>query len=156
MFFPIVQHSATRLHPFASWVIALAASLTLTAHASSWRCVDSSGHTYTSSQRVPSDTCQEISTGAAYAAFPGDPEEPLVAAPVRNATPPGAKRVEKAKPRRPGVSIGMSKDEALASSWGRPESVNRTTTKYGTREQWVYGGRNYLYFENGMLTSIQN
>ena len=58
--------------------------------------------------------------------------------------------------RSKGVSIGMSKEDVLASKWGRPESVNKTTGSYGTHEQWVYGGRNYLYFENGVLTTIQN
>ena len=57
----------------------------------------------------------------------------------------------------PGVRIGMTSDQVIAqSSWGRPSSVNRTTTSAGTREQWVYGSRNYLYFTNGILTAIQN
>lgn len=55
-----------------------------------------------------------------------------------------------------GVRIGMSGASVLASSWGRPQSVNRTTTASGTREQWVYGAGNYLYFENGVLTAVQN
>ena len=63
---------------------------------------------------------------------------------------------ERKQKRSQGVHIGMSKEDVLASSWGRPEKVNTTTNVYGTREQWVYGGRNYLYFENGVLTSIQN
>jgi hypothetical protein len=63
---------------------------------------------------------------------------------------------EAAAKRKRGVTIGMTADEVLASSWGKPESVNKTTNSYGTREQWVYGGRNYLYFEDGKLTSIQN
>jgi hypothetical protein len=63
---------------------------------------------------------------------------------------------DKARKRREGVTVGMSQQDVLDSSWGRPESVNRTTTARGTREQWVYGGRNYLYFENGVLTTIQN
>ncbi len=54
-----------------------------------------------------------------------------------------------------GVQIGMSKEEVLASSWGKPQKVNTTTNVYGTREQWVYDG-GYLYLENGVLTSIQN
>lgn len=58
--------------------------------------------------------------------------------------------------RSEGVRIGMSKADVLASSWGRPERVNTTTNVYGTREQWVYGSRNYLYFENDVLVSIQN
>lgn len=53
------------------------------------------------------------------------------------------------------VYRGMSKLQAQLS-WGEPESINRTSGSYGTHEQWVYGGNNYLYFENGVLTSIQN
>ncbi|WP_052352792.1 hypothetical protein [Neobacillus dielmonensis] len=55
-----------------------------------------------------------------------------------------------------GVSIGMSKEAVLNSSWGKPQDINTTITQFGTHEQWVYGGGNYLYFENGKLTSIQN
>lgn len=50
--------------------------------------------------------------------------------------------------------IGMTEDEVLASSWGRPSSRNTTTTKGGIHEQWVYR-RGYLYFDNGILTAIQ-
>lgn len=63
---------------------------------------------------------------------------------------------ERARKKKEGVSVGMSEQDVRDSSWGRPESINRTTNAGGTREQWVYGGRNYLYFENGRLTSIQN
>lgn len=63
-----------------------------------------------------------------------------------------------AKPvcKKGGVRLGMTADEVKCSGWGKPESVNRTTTRHGVHEQWVYGGRNYLYFEDGVLTSIQN
>lgn len=57
---------------------------------------------------------------------------------------------------RPGVSIGMSKEQVLASSWGKPQDVHRTTTAHGTDETWFYGGKNYLYFENGVLKQIHN
>jgi hypothetical protein len=57
--------------------------------------------------------------------------------------------------KRGGVSIGMSQKQVLGSNWGRPEHVNRTITARGVREQWVYG-RSYLYFEDGVLTTIQN
>lgn len=53
------------------------------------------------------------------------------------------------------ASIGMSPCGALAS-WGRPQDVNRSTYSFGTKEQWVYGGRNYLYFSNDKLDSIQH
>ena len=58
------------------------------------------------------------------------------------------------EPKR-GVSIGMSMQEVLASSWGKPRKVNKTTTATRSSEQWVYSG-GYLYFENGMLTSVQH
>jgi hypothetical protein len=55
-----------------------------------------------------------------------------------------------------GVRIGMTREQAIASNWGKPSRINKTTSANGTREQWIYGGRNYLYFENGVLTTIQN
>lgn len=64
--------------------------------------------------------------------------------------------VAKQKRKSEGVRIGMTKDEVLGSSWGNPEDINKTTTQYGTHEQWVYGTRSYLYFDDGILTSIQN
>ncbi|MDO5104473.1 hypothetical protein [Capnocytophaga sp.] len=53
------------------------------------------------------------------------------------------------------VRIGWSKQMCI-DSWGKPESINKTTTQYSVSEQWVYGNGNYLYFENGKLTAIQN
>ena len=53
------------------------------------------------------------------------------------------------------VRIGMTK-QMCEDSWGKPESINKTTNSYGTSEQWVYGDGNYLYFDNEKLTSIQN
>lgn len=64
-------------------------------------------------------------------------------------------RADAARKRREGVRIGMSEQDVLDSSWGRPRKVNRTTRASGTAEQWVYDG-GYLYFDNGVLTSIQN
>ena len=56
-----------------------------------------------------------------------------------------------------GVRLGMTPKQVIEdTSWGKPKSINRTTNEYGVREQWVYGIKNYLYFENGKLTSIQN
>ena len=57
----------------------------------------------------------------------------------------------------PGAKIGMTMATVISkTSWGKPVSVNRTTTAKGVEEQWVYGGGNYLYFFNGKLTAIQN
>ena len=62
----------------------------------------------------------------------------------------------RAAAKKEGVYIGMTQAQVIASSWGRPQGVNRTTTVLGTHEQWVYGIHSYLYFEEGILTSIQN
>lgn len=52
-------------------------------------------------------------------------------------------------------TIGMTIEEVLISSWGKPESINKTTTAYSVREQWVYPNYNYLYFNDGILISFQ-
>ncbi len=65
------------------------------------------------------------------------------------------KKLKKEKKSR-GVSIGMTQQEVLQSSWGKPKDINKTTTEYGTHEQWVYANYNYLYFEDGILVTIQN
>lgn len=53
------------------------------------------------------------------------------------------------------VWVGMNKAQAQLA-WGEPDSVNRTTTRRGVMEQWVYGSSSYLYFVGGVLTSYQN
>jgi len=55
-----------------------------------------------------------------------------------------------------GVRIGMTKEEVLMSNWGIPYDINKTVTRYGVHEQWCYRGYNYLYFENGILVTVQN
>jgi TPR repeat protein len=55
-----------------------------------------------------------------------------------------------------GVRVGMTAAEALQSSWGKPEHINKTITASGIREQWVYPHGNYLYMTDGVLTAIQN
>lgn len=63
---------------------------------------------------------------------------------------------EKARKKREGVTIGMTQQEVRDSMWGEPKSINRTVTAGHVYEQWVYGYPNYLYFTDGILTSIQN
>lgn len=58
--------------------------------------------------------------------------------------------------KRGGVRVGMNKKQVLNSSWGKPDSINRTINANGTTEQWVYGLGQYLYFTNDLLTTIQN
>lgn len=56
---------------------------------------------------------------------------------------------------RDGVRLGMSEQQALASSWGEPDKRNHTFTPQGDAEQWVYADQYFLYFVNGVLTRIQ-
>lgn len=58
------------------------------------------------------------------------------------------------------IRLGMDA-QAVLLSWGAPDDTNTTTTQYGKHEQWVYEGyslsdNDYLYFEDGILTTIQN
>ena len=53
--------------------------------------------------------------------------------------------------------IGMTKQEVLNSSWGSPEEINTMDSKYGNHhEQWVYGNNRYVYFDDGVVTAIQD
>jgi hypothetical protein len=50
--------------------------------------------------------------------------------------------------------LGMTTDMAV-ESLGQPNEIIKTVSIYGTFEQWLYKS-NYLYFENGKLTSWQS
>lgn len=52
------------------------------------------------------------------------------------------------------VVIGMTKDQCI-EALGHPSRINRTTTAARVSEQWVYSSR-YLYFDNGVLVTIQD
>jgi hypothetical protein len=49
----------------------------------------------------------------------------------------------------------MTSDQVLLI-WGEPTEKHDTVTASGTSEQWVYPGDNYLYLDNGILTSYQS
>lgn len=66
-----------------------------------------------------------------------------------------AQKEDKAAKKKQGVTVGMAEQEVLDSQWGRPTHINITQTSRGTRQQWVYGSGHYLYFEDGILQSIQ-
>jgi hypothetical protein len=56
------------------------------------------------------------------------------------------------------MHVGFN-DEQAELCWGYPDKVNKTTTQYGTSEQWVYyygDGTEYLYLENNIVTGWQN
>jgi len=53
------------------------------------------------------------------------------------------------------VFIGMTAQQA-EMSWGKPKEINRTIVGSTNKEQWVYASGSYLYFDNGILSAIQN
>lgn len=67
-------------------------------------------------------------------------------------------KAERAARKEP--KLGMTAAQAEKSTWGYPDKTNRTTGVYGVKEQWVYyvrpGLSKYLYFDNGILTTIQD
>jgi flavodoxin len=62
---------------------------------------------------------------------------------------------EKARKKREGVSLGMTMQDVLDSSWGKPRQVIRTQSPFVTTEVWIYSGGT-LAFNNGVLSVIQN
>lgn len=55
------------------------------------------------------------------------------------------------------IRIGMTAEQVIAA-WGKPHKINTTVGSWGKHEQWVVHASidsDYLYFENGKLTSIQ-
>ncbi len=53
------------------------------------------------------------------------------------------------------VQIGFTK-EMCVEAWGEPYDINRTVTRSGIHEQWVYDIGRYLYFDGNILTAIQD
>lgn len=62
------------------------------------------------------------------------------------------KKLEENRPKEP--AIGMTAEQVEASTWGKPKDINKTTTKYGVSEQWVYSDYRYIYLEDGIVTAI--
>lgn len=55
--------------------------------------------------------------------------------------------------------IGMTYNGFKLAGHFKPDRINRTTTAYGTHEQWVYiytRSMDFYYFENGRLTAWQD
>lgn len=66
-------------------------------------------------------------------------------------------KLEIAERRKHGVNIGMTEQEVLWSNWGRPSNINKSQYADGVlHEQWCYRSGSYLYFDDGILTGIQN
>ncbi|MFA6009258.1 MAG: hypothetical protein WC799_04680 [Desulfobacteraceae bacterium] len=55
------------------------------------------------------------------------------------------------------IHIGMTAQQ-VKTAWGKPYKINTTSGAWGEHEQWVIHdsiNSDYLYFENGILTSMQ-
>lgn len=50
--------------------------------------------------------------------------------------------------------IGMTAEEVKKTSWGNPDKINKDTYAWGTTEQWVYSNKGYVYFRDGIVSSI--
>lgn len=50
--------------------------------------------------------------------------------------------------------IGMTKEQVINTKWGEPSKRNIDEYEWGTFEQWVYPNYRYVYFENGIVTSV--
>lgn len=53
------------------------------------------------------------------------------------------------------IYIGMTKEMVLMS-WGEPKKINKTILASGVSEQWVYSLDSYVYFDDGVVSAIQN
>lgn len=53
------------------------------------------------------------------------------------------------------IRIGMS-ECSLYASWGDPKDINSSVGRWGVHKQHVYGGRQYVYTENGRITAWQD
>ena len=50
--------------------------------------------------------------------------------------------------------IGMTAAQVKASCWGPPVYVNAKVRKTGKYEQYVYGDNKFVYFRDGVVTSV--
>jgi len=67
---------------------------------------------------------------------------------------PGWKKTECVGIAEKGIWVGMDVIQ-LKASWGNPNSIGKTSTAFGTTEQWVYGIGRYVYVQNLRVTGWQ-
>lgn len=95
--------------------------------------------------------CKKPSDAAEYEKECKTDERNKCLAKLPGLTEPDRRLIEEGR-----ISIGMTKEE-VRCSYGEPVQANRSETRGGTFEQWIYGstetGAVYLYFENGVLLS---
>jgi hypothetical protein len=88
---------------------------------------------------------------------PLDADEANITGSVRRDEATPEKRVNKQAScdRRQAVSAGMTRAQVYASCWGKPTSIDVSTTGPYKFELLVYEGYDYVYLEDGVVTSIQ-
>lgn len=65
-----------------------------------------------------------------------------------------AEKEEKEKLAKSEPKVGMTKTEVESCAWGKPDRKNIDEYSWGTSEQWVYKSKGYVYFKNGIVSSV--
>lgn len=65
-----------------------------------------------------------------------------------------AEKAEKGKLAKSAPTVGMTKEEVEGCAWGKPDKKNIDEYAWGTSEQWVYRSKGYVYFKNGIVSSV--
>lgn len=65
-----------------------------------------------------------------------------------------AEKEEKEKLAKSDPKVGMTKTEVEGCAWGKPDRKNIDEYAWGTSEQWVYKSKGYVYFKNGVVSSV--
>lgn len=100
---------------------------------------------------------KSTSTSSCFTEFELDDDSTLTATSndasmffVKEIDTPNNQNIQKSDP-----AIGMTEQQVLDSSWGKPENINKTITTNDVEEQWCYSNNKYIYFDNGIVTTIQ-
>ncbi|TAN12943.1 MAG: DUF4124 domain-containing protein [Burkholderiaceae bacterium] len=105
-----------------------------------YKCPDAAGHTVI--QQLPCAGGNKMDVKPASGAGTDDPEQLRLLRAVATGK----------------VTPGMTAEQ-MRTSWGSPTSINRSVGSYGVHEQWVYrwsnGKTQYVYLQNGVVTSFQ-
>lgn len=65
-----------------------------------------------------------------------------------------AEKEEQEKLAKSDPKVGMTKTEVEGCAWGKPDRKNIDEYSWGTSEQWVYKSKGYVYFKNGIVSSV--
>ena len=88
--------------------------------------------------------------------FPLADDDVSITGSVGDQVRPGARVKRHAScDRRRAVSVGMTREQVYASCWGRPTSIDASTTGRYRFELLVYQGFDYVFLEDGVVTSVQ-